>query len=96
MMKKLVISLFILFTLVFALVVGDGTKLSAASAPTMIDGASIRTQGNQGIKFSANSDDLGDEHGFFVALGEHDKNAIATAVAAESNTVGGKDLLNLL
>lgn len=93
-MKKVFISLFICLGLVFVLLAN--VKVSAATAPTMIDGASVRTTGeHQGIKFSAHSDSLGDKHGFFVALGTHTKDAIATAVAESETTVGGKKLRNV-
>lgn len=90
--KKIILSFFAFiccFILCFASV-----KIKAISTPVMESGASIRTSGNAGLKFSATIDSLDGvtERGFFVALGEHSQSDIQTAVESSSNTVGGKKL----
>ena len=95
-MKKIVLGLFILLSSFVLIFTGVNTK--AVSIPAMIDGAQIRTTGNQGLKFSATIDSLEGvtEHGFFVALGEHTKNAIETAVESSATSVGGKKLKKIV
>ena len=93
-MKKVLLGLFICLSLICLLFVGVKTK--ALDAPSMVNGASIRTTGeHQGLKFSASVTSLEGvvEHGFFVVKGTHTKDAIASAAESSSDTVGGDKLL---
>ena len=92
-MKKILLGLFVLISCFVLLFIGVKTR--AVSAPTMVEGASIRATGeHQGLKFSATVDSLGGitEHGFYVALGEHTQSEMATAASADATGVGGKKL----
>lgn len=83
----IVITMF-LFVFVSSTVIG-------LSNVTNDSGASIRTTGNQGLKFSATVDNLNDsiEHGFYVVIGEHTIDDLKTSIEDGSLTVDGKKIL---
>ncbi len=93
-MKKLLSILLVCLSLLLLVFIGVNTK--ALEAPSMVNGASIRTSGeHQGLKFSASVTSLEGvvEHGFFVAKGTHTKEAIVEAFEASESTVGENKLL---
>ena len=92
-MKKL--SLFI-FSLIISLVLFCGFFVKADATLTMVDGAQVRTAGEyQGLRFQASASSLEgvDEHGFYVALGNHSLDAMRTAIEGGEATVGGNKLV---
>ena len=93
-MKKFVL---FLFTLVIGFAVFCGLYVKADPSPlTMTDGAQIRTSGEfQGLRFEAAASSLEgvDEHGFYLAAGEHTLDAMRTAIEAGEATVGGNKLV---
>ena len=92
-MKK--ITLFI-FSLVISFVLFCGLSAQADGTLSMVDGAQIRTEGEfQGLRFQASATSLDgtDEHGFYLAAGEHTLDAMRTAIEAGEATVGGRKLV---
>ena len=92
-MKK--ITLFI-FSLVISFVLFCGLSAQADGTLTMVDGAQIRTEGEfQGLRFQASASSLDgtDEHGFYLAAGEHSLSDMRTAIEAGEATVGGRKLV---
>ena len=93
-MKK--ITLFI-FSLIVGLVIFCGLSVKADPITlTMENGAQIRTAGEfQGLRFQASASSLDgtDEHGFYLAAGEHTLDAMRTAIEAGEATVGGRKLV---
>ena len=92
-MKK--ITLFI-FSLIVGLVIFCGLSVKADPATlTMVDGAQIRIAEPAGLRFQASASSLDgtDEHGFYVAVGEHTLDAMRTAIEAGETTVGGNKLV---
>ena len=92
-MKK--ITLFI-FSLIVSFVLFCGFFVKADVTLTMTDGAQIRTAGEfQGLRFQASASSLDgtDEHGFYLAAGEHSLSDMRTAIEASALTVGGSKLV---
>ncbi|MBO7078255.1 MAG: InlB B-repeat-containing protein [Bacilli bacterium] len=92
-MKK--ITLFI-FSLIISLVLFCGFFVKADATLTMVDGAQVRTAGEfQGLRFQASASTLEgvDEHGFYVALGNHTLDAMRAAIEGGEATVGGNKLV---
>ena len=93
-MKK--IALFI-FSLIVSLVILCGLSVKADPATlTMVDGAQVRTDGEyQGLRFQATASSLEgvDEHGFYVALGNHSLDDMRAAIEGGEATVGANKLV---
>lgn len=93
-MKKFIL---FVFTLVIGFVVFCGLYVKADPASlTMIDGAQIRTSGEfQGLRFAAEASSLEgvDEHGFYLAAGEHSLSDMRSAIETNSATVGTNKLV---
>ena len=92
-MKK--ITLF-LFSLIVSLVIFCGLYVKAdAPTVTMVNGAQVRTADPAGLRFQATASTLEgvDEHGFYVALGNHSLSDMRTAIEAGETTVGGNKLV---
>ena len=92
-MKK--ITLFI-FSLIVSLVLFCGFFVKADATLTMVDGAQVRTAGEyQGLRFQANASTLEgvDEHGFYIALGNHSLSDMRTAIEGGEATIGGNKLV---
>ena len=63
----------------------------------MINAASVRKEGEyQGLRFQASVNTLSDtdEHGFYIALGEHTLDSMRNAIENGHDSIGGKKLIN--
>ena len=72
----------------------DNTLFSATL--TMINGAQIRTEGTQGLRFACLSSNYfkeGVEHGFYLAKGTHTKDALVSAISSASDSISGNKLV---
>ena len=78
-MKKILVMLFCVISIVCCSI---GVKADVDCVLTMEEGASIRTTGNQGIRFTAHTNVLpvGSTHGFFLVLGEVSKSDLVSAI----------------
>ncbi|MBO7078383.1 MAG: DUF11 domain-containing protein [Bacilli bacterium] len=93
-MKKVSLFLYGLI-IIFSLYCGLSIKADAISI-NLVDGARIRTEGVQGLRFEAsiNSTDGVSEYGFYVAKGYHSYDDMTSAISSEEATVGGNKLVN--
>ncbi len=90
-MKKFITLLMIIVVAAFTVTFGINAATQADPEVSMIEGASIRTIGNQGIKFSATVDTAfpaESKHGFYLAVGEHSKEEFVEAIRTGKTTVG--------
>ena len=73
------------------------SAVATSSAVSIVDGAEIRTTGNQGLRFIASVDTLvgTDEHGFYLAIGSHSLEDFNSAVSEGSETIGESKLLQV-
>lgn len=92
-MKKIVLFLFSLI-IIFSIYCGINTKANSINI-YLENGARIRTEGFQGLRFEASINSLENvsEHGFFLALGYHSYDDMKSAASNNSNTINGKTLL---
>ena len=63
---------------------------------TMINGAQIRTEGTQGLRFACLSSNYfkeGVEHGFYLAKGTHTKEAMISAISSASDYISENKLV---
>src|SRR5690554_6534886 len=87
-MKKITIIVTFLVTLLLV----TPSVFASSGAPTMIDGASIRTSGEQGVRFYANlENEAVTSQGFYLVYGETSVVNLQTAI---SNAVEGNVMLN--
>ncbi|WIF88649.1 InlB B-repeat-containing protein [Acholeplasma laidlawii] len=87
-MKKIIIIVTFLVTLLLV----TPFVFASSGAPTMIDGASIRTSGEQGLRFYANlENEAVTSQGFYLVYGEASVVNLQTAI---SNAVEGNVMLN--
>lgn len=95
MKKTKILSLIFIFIFIYMLGL-NRIYASSTSGVAMVDGASIRTSGNQGIKFSAKVDVLptNSTHGFYIAKGEHSYSDMTTAINDCEELVGEDKLVN--
>ena len=93
-MKKVSLFLFGLI-IIFSLYCGLSVKADVISID-LVDGARIRTEGVQGLRFEAsiNNTDGVSEYGFYVAKGYHSYDDMTAAISLEEATVGGNKLVN--
>lgn len=93
-MKKVTLFLFGLI-IIFSLYCGLNVKADSIDI-NLINGARIRTEGLQGLRFEAsiNNTEGVSEYGFYVAKGYHSYNEITSAISAGANNVGGDNLVN--
>ncbi|MFA6662582.1 MAG: hypothetical protein WCS56_06070 [Bacilli bacterium] len=70
-------------------------EVTAAMTITAVDGAQIRTTGNQGLRFVASVDELPSDftHGFYVSIGENTKDEMISAIEGEQEVVNGNKLI---
>ncbi len=92
-MKKIIFGLFI-FLVVFIIGV-TYVHANNECTLTMENGASIRTTGNQGIRFRAKASSLpdGSTHGFYVVLGTVSKDDLANAITNDETKINDKDIV---
>lgn len=95
-MKKVkILSLLLIFILLFMFSL-NRIYATSTSGIEITEGASIRTSGNQGIRFKATVSTLptNSKHGFFIVLNEHSYSDMSTAILAGENYVGDDKLVN--
>ena len=91
MKKNLLVLMCVFFVAFFSLSI----KADVECNVTIEDGASIRTTGNQGIRFKASASVLPAEskHGFFLVLGEESKDDLVTAINGGLNRINDHKIL---
>lgn len=96
-MRKYIKYLFIFVTL-FVLICINIPNVNADSTSGIAsqEGASIRTSGNAGIRFTASVESLpeGSTHGFYLALGTHTFDEMSSAIESKESLVGENKLVN--
>ena len=95
-MKKIILFLFTL-VICFSVFCGLNVKATGISL-TMSNVVGIRTSGTQqGLRFSCSASEDFDgstEHGFYLAIGNFDKDTFTAAIESNATTIGEKPLVN--
>ena len=91
-MKKILLVLLCIFFITFYSLT---IKADVDCTVTIEEGASIRTTGNQGIRFKASASALpaGSKHGFFLVIGEESKDDLVTAINSSQEKINNHKIV---